>query len=191
MKLFQLVCFFILTPFAFVSLGCGTSGQTEAVSSTASAANNTASTQATSPAEVQNAKTKLVGKWNGTVEIIPQGVELARTGLADDEEKKARFENYIENFKTTTMTLDLKEDATMEMTVSVTVQGKELSQPSAGTWDVEKVEGDNIVVKFVRNEDSFTEAQQFSFQSNDDFITEGPGEGAFRGIAQMRFSRLR
>ena len=191
MKQYQLICFFVLTPFAFVSPGCGTSGQTDAVSSATSAANNTTASQVANPAEVQNAKTKLVGKWNGTVEILPEGVELARKGLADDEEKKTRFENYIENFKATTMTLDLKEDASMEMTVSVTIQGQNLSQPSAGKWDVEKVDGDNIVVKFVREEDNFTEAQQFSFQSNDDFVTEGPGEGAFRGIAQMRFSRLR
>jgi hypothetical protein len=177
---------------ALLMAGCGTSGQTNVASQPAADARKSQALASNGNApNVESARNRLVGTWNGSIEVLPDGVETTRSALAEDAEKTARFESFVESFKSTRMTLELKEDATMQMTVSAVINGQEVTQPTGGTWEVSQADGDHVVVKFVRDIDQDTEAKQFTFESNDAFLTSGIGDGAFDEIAQMRFSRLR
>lgn len=172
-----------------VFAGCGSSDAPS--TSIAGPANDTQSNLLTKQLSVDSAEKSLVGTWNGKIEVMQAGYDKVMAELGDDEEKKQLFAQYMENAKTTQMKLDLHKDRSMHMAVTMTVRGEAVTQPDDGTWTVAEVDGNKVVVNFVRAADNSSENLDFIVESDDTFIMLGPGGEELREVAKLRFQRLR
>ncbi|HAY78383.1 MAG TPA: hypothetical protein DCY79_01105 [Planctomycetaceae bacterium] len=130
-----------------------------------------------------SAKDKLVGKWQGTVEVDNTKLQQKLGSAGSNPFKKALAAKMIEMVKQGTMEFDLKADDSFSSSLSMGL----LSQDTHGTWKVVQDNGNQITLELT---DHKNKIQQSTLTFADDGSFEIVPEGEAGEVAIFRCRRV-
>ncbi len=127
----------------------------------------------------------LVGIWLGQTGIDTDKLQQKLAALEGDS--KAELESLVQDFMTTIMAIDFRDDGTMDSEIELTFGGQDLElEASHGTWKIIEVQQNCVTVATVEQlADGTIEESQQSFEFHEDrsmLVTTVPAQNGLRDL---------
>lgn len=135
-------------------------------------------------AATQESSHRLVGQWEGKLDLDPQAIEQ----VFKEAGREAELDAALETYRNMQMQMAFDRDGVMKISVKIGADETGETNSASGTWELVRDEGNTSIV---RSQETGSEEEEIEISFNDDDHFQTLPKGPLRNAAVLKFSRIR